>query len=82
MLIILFKIARLLFLTYLKYVNFAMYFWKKEISYKEGILKDIGAHGGYTALYWKGGYLSGGTSLDTPCGRYTRVDTNTTEKGL
>ncbi len=55
---------------------------KKESPYKEGILKDIGAHVGYTVLYWWGGYLSGGTNLDTPRGRYTRAVTNSTARGL
>ena len=55
---------------------------KKEIPYKEGILKDIGAHEGYTVLYWRGGYLSGGTKLDTPRERYTRAITNSTARGL
>ena len=55
---------------------------KKEIPYKEGILKDIGAHVGYTVLYWRGGYLSGGTNLDTPHGRYTRAVTNNIARGL
>ena len=55
---------------------------KKEIPYKEGILKDIGAYVGYTILYWRGGYLSGGTNLGTPRGRYTRAVTNITERGL
>jgi hypothetical protein len=31
---------------------------KKEIPYKEGIPKDIGAHVGYTVLYWRGWYLA------------------------
>ncbi len=55
---------------------------KKEIPYKEGILTDIGAHVGYTFLYWRGGYLSGGTNLDTPRGRYTRAVTNKIARGL
>ena len=55
---------------------------KKEISYKEGILKDIGAHVGNTALYWRGVFLSGGTNLDTICGRYTKAVTNSIAKGL
>ena len=55
---------------------------KEEIPYKEGILKDIGVHVGYTVLYWRGGYLSGDTNLDTPRGRYIRAVTNNTARGL
>ena len=55
---------------------------KKEIPYKEGILKNIGARVGYTVLYWRDGYLIGGTNLDTPRGRYTRAVTNSTARGL
>ena len=55
---------------------------KKEIPYEEGILKDIGAHVGYTVIYWRCGYLSGGTNLNTPRGRYTRAVTNSTARGL
>ena len=54
----------------------------KEIPYKEGILKDIGAPVGYTVLYRRGGYLSGGTNLDTPRGRYTKAVTNSIARGL
>jgi hypothetical protein len=55
---------------------------KKEIPYKEGILKDIGVHVGYKVLYWRGGYLSGGTNLDTPRGRYTWAITKSIARGL
>ena len=55
---------------------------KKEIPYKEVIMKDIGTHVGYTVLYWRGGHLSGGTSLDTPRGLHTRAVTNSFAKGL
>ena len=54
----------------------------KVVPYKEGILKDIDAHVGYTIIYRRGGYLSGGTSLDPPRGRYTRAVTSSTAKGL
>ena len=55
---------------------------KKEIPYKEGILKDIGAHVGYTIRYWRGGYLSGGTNLDRPRVRYTGAVNNIDARGI
>ena len=45
-------------------------------------MKDIVAHVGYIVLYWRGGYLSGDTSLDTPRGRNNKAVTNSTAKGL
>jgi hypothetical protein len=49
---------------------------KKEIPYKEGILKDIGAHVGYPLLSWRGRYLCGGTSLDTLCMLYKKGESH------
>ena len=49
---------------------------RKEIPYKEGNLKDIGADVGYTVLYRRGGYLCGCPSLDTLCRLYSKGESH------